>query len=326
MPRGHVGIPARETVTLSKSSILAELQAVDRDPEATARVLAMEIDFRFRVDTFLDGLPLVSARFERFKTSPYVLLLHSALNNYTRVSQIEHDILPAKLFSSMETSAGKMIEQVTFPIYGWSSVPSRMHTPYSAIDGKRLAGPTLHVATLKSGPACLNDEMAENFADAILSYAPTWAAEHGVSTVDFSYGVLYGTKLGSNKKDWHILRNLLDKVGPLAFSESPLGSWTATFVHDGVTITATVRIGIDWWNFLGSSAGIQTAAVEVWLALIRASIAAGAPDSASHAYLISDLGDIISGVPTDFNVSLLQSGQLPWLFLVARHFADELVP
>lgn len=298
---------------------------VDANKEARDRVMSMEVDFRSRVKTAIEALPLANAKFDRFKTSPYVLLLHSALNGYSRISQVEHDILPAKLFSSMETSTGKMIELVTLPVYGWETVPSQMHSAYSALDGKHDGRMVLNVATLKSGPACLNDEMAENFADAILSHVSQWATDAGVSRVDFTYGVLYGTPSLSNKKDWHILRNLEEKAGKSCFSSSPQGSWTASFVYKSIEVTATVRIGLDWWSYLGKTIGVETAGVEVWTALIRACIAVGIADPIDHAYVIKDLGSIVQGVPEDFTVSLLQAGQLPWLFFVARHFCDVLV-
>src|SRR5690606_5919172 len=211
MARGHAWIPARSPRSLSKSNLLKDLLEVDKDPAARNRVLELETAFRIRIEGGIGALPLASAKFERFKTSPYVLLMHSMLNGYSSIRQIEHDILPAKLFSSMETSAGKMIEDVTLPVYGWETVPSTMHSAYSALDGRKRAGDVLTVATLKSGPACLNDEMAENFADAILLHAPQWANDYRASVVEFSYGVLYGTPNQSNKKDWHILRNLWDK-------------------------------------------------------------------------------------------------------------------
>ena len=250
--------------------------------------------------------------------------MQALLNGYTKISEIEHDILPAKLFSSMETSAGKMIEEVALPIYGWETVPSTMHTPYSALDGRKVSGDVLTVATLKSGPACLNDEMAENFADAILAYAPYWAKEHGTSVVEFTYGVLYGTPSLSNKKDWHILRNLWDKVEGKDFIETPEGRWGTSFVHQGVEVRANIRIGTDWWTYLG---GNPKTNIELWVAMIRACIAVGPADDMDHPYVIRDLGEIVSTrqIAAGFNVSLLQQSQLQWFFFMARHFADALV-
>lgn len=322
MPRGHAGLPQSAARVLSKAQLLRDLQLIDVDPVARARVLALENDFTPRIEMAIKSLPLADATFNRFRTSPYVLLMQSAMHGYSTVAQIEHDILPAKLFSSMETSTGKMIELATLPHYGWTDVPSRMTTAYSAIDGKKVTGDVLTIATLKSGPVCLNDEMAENFADTIINHARTWASDAGATRVEFTYGVLYGTRKLSNKKDWHILRNLYDKLGRGSFSVSPYGRWDATFDLDGLEVEATIRIGTDWWTYLGGS---DRTALEVWTALIRACVTAGAPDPPTHPYVIRDLGSIVSGVPPTYNVSLLQGAQLQWLFFVARHFADTLI-
>jgi hypothetical protein len=89
-----------------------------------------------------------------------VLLFYSLHHGLRHIHQIEEAILPAKLFSSMETSAGRMVETIVLPVYDWEIVPSEMHSVNSALDGKRLLGDELRLATLKSGPRCLNDEMS----------------------------------------------------------------------------------------------------------------------------------------------------------------------
>ena len=307
---------------MSRASLLGQLQAIDGQESCRARVLAMENAFRHKVDDHVASLPLRDALFEKFNTSPFVLLIHARQRHYTRVSELEADILPAKQFSSMETSAGRMVEEVVLPAYGWQRVESEMHTSNSAIDGRKIEREVVRLATLKSGPRCLNDEMSENFADGILSHYQTWAAEARVRRVDFTYGVLYGTRRQSNKKDWHILRNIRDK-NPRGLTVSPDGRWDCAFQGSGVEVTVSVRIGLDWWAHLGG----VTCFVEVMCALIRACISPGASDQADHAYAISDLGTIVSqsAVHEDFNVSLLQRSQLPWLFLMARHYCEELV-
>lgn len=286
----------------------------------------METDFRTRIQTHVASLPTNDARFEKFSTSPYVLLIYSLRHGYSKVSEIEGDILPAKVFSSMETSAGRMIEAVVLPVYGWECVASEMHTANSALDGLRLTPDVACVATLKSGPRCLNDEMAENFADAVVANAASWAAEANASRVEFTYGVLYGTKRLSNKKDWHILRNLREKVersGGTVLT-SPVDRWDCAVLLDGIEISATVRIGMEWWHYLGGSS--QTA-VEVWTSLIRACVLPGEADPAEHKYVIQDLSQIVSlaSVPDEYNVGLLQRSQLSWLFFIARHFCDAIV-
>lgn len=325
MPRGHPGLPETSSTIISKGSLLRRLKDVDDDSGARGRVLEMEIDFRERIENALRRLPIANSKFDDFRTSPFVLLQYAKLRDYTHVKQIEGDIPIAKLFSSMETSSGRMIEEVALPIYRWQTVASQMHTEYSAIDGKFVDGNVLRLATLKSGPRCLNDEMAENFADQIISHAPIWAENDGVSEIDFTYGVLYGTYKQSNKKDWHILRNIYEKLDGNPIEQSPYGNWSTTFRHKGVKVSATVRIGTSWWDFLGSTIGAPHADIEIWTSLIRACIAVDATEAKDAPYLISDMSTIASGVPDDYNVSLLQSGQLPWLFLIARHFCENLV-
>lgn len=325
MARGHTGLPIPLAVRFSKRHLLQQLQQVDTSAEAKARVLKLESAFRQKIETHTASLPLGDAQFRKFNTSPFVLLIHAAHRRYSLVEQIEADILPAKQFSSMETSAGRMVEEVALPIYGWECVLSGMHSSNSALDGRLPGSDPLRVATLKSGPRCLNDEMSENFADAVINHAPAWAAEAGARAIDFTYGVLYGTPRQSNKKDWHILRNLKEKVSKLKRGKvlaSPEGRWDCACQVAGVQVNAAVRIGQDWWQHLGG----PTCLIEVMAALIRGCVTPAPIPRTKHQFTIRDLTDIVSleGVPQDFNVGLIQRSQLPWLFLIASHFCDEI--
>lgn len=322
MARGHAGLPRAERRGFKKSELLAALRAVDADASCTARVLEIENEFRRRVQMHVESLPAEDAKFEKFHTSPFVLMIHCMKRGYSRISQIESDILPAKQFSSMETSAGRMVEAVALPAYGWEVVLSGMHSANSALDGKQLAGDTLRLATLKSGPRCLNDEMSENLADSIVSHSRAWATEAGVRKIDFTYGVLYGTPQGSNKKDWHILRNVAQKAPARSMTVSADGRWDCAFTRDGIEVKVAVRIGSDWWAHLAGGRCLT----EICAAMIRACVRPGDADPATQTYAISDLAQIVSttGVPADFNVSVLQRSQLAWLFFLARHFCDAL--
>jgi len=321
MARRRNGLPRPTERRLSKASLLQQLVAVDRSDESRQRVLAMENQFRRKIDSHITSLPEGDARFQKFNTSPYVLLIHARNKNYTKISEIERDILPAKQFSSMETSAGRMVEEVALPVYGWECVASEMHSRNSALDGRKIETDLLRLATLKSGPRCLNDEMSENFADAILNHYKTWSSETNRRRLDFTYGVLYGTPKTSNKKDWHILRNIREKHAG-AITIDPSERWNCAFQENGISVDVTVRIGIDWWAHLGGA----NCFIEVFSALIRACITPGTSDPSTHQYIIADLNDIVSTatISYDYNVSLLQRSQLPWLFMIARHFCDEL--
>lgn len=323
MPKRNPHLPSPELIVFNKRSVLDEVKSIELDTSKTSRVLDYELAIRQRVVAHLEALPGSTAPFDKFNTSPYVLLMQAARRKYQSVSEIEKDIIPAKLFSSMETSAGRLIEEISLPIYGWEKVHSQMHTSNSALDGKRLDGDVLRLVTLKSGPRCLNDEMSENFADQIIENAGNWAREHRLHKIDFSYGVLYGTQKKSNKKDWHILRNLYEKIGAENFEVSPKNKWHCSFRIDGVEVSVTIRIGADWWAHLSNGTGL----LETAIAMIRACVVPGSCDETCDSYEIEDMMEIVEvkGLLDGYNSALLQRSQIPWLFFFLRHFCDRIV-
>lgn len=320
----HSGLPKAQSKCLLKSLLLDELKTVDNSRTSKDRVLKMELEFRSRIRQHVESLPTNNAPFSAFKTSPFVLMFYALHHGYSRIHQIEEAILPAKVFSSMETSAGRMVETVVLPHYGWQVVPSGMHTANSALDGKKLVGDILYLATLKSGPRCLNDEVSENFADAIVNHCETWAADHGVKKIDFTYGVLYGTKKQSNKKDWHILRNIARKLPPGSMIITPDGQWNCEFKRNDVTVRVTIRIGTELWEHIAAN---QLGFMELAVALLRACISPTDNHPENDSFTIPDLKQIISldSVSSDFNVALLQRSQLEWLFFLAYHFCDSIL-
>ena len=283
----------------------------------------MESDFRSRIDTALTRLPIADSPLSKFPTNPYVLLFHAKKQGYSHVSEVERDLVPAKVFSSLETSAGKMVEQVVLPVYGWEIVESHMHSLYSVLDGSRCDPGQFKGATLKSGPKTLNDTMAREIGTDIERCAPKWALEKGVRRVAVTYGTLYGTKKQSNKKDWHILRNI-DEVRPerSILREPHIGRWGIRYDIDGVDISVRVRVGLEWWTYLGD----ELTWMEVGCALIRACIEpTNAPAPRDH--VIAEVGrilDLSAVISPGFNVSVLQRSQLEWLLFLAYHFTDVL--
>ncbi len=322
MARWNPGLPRPPKQAFNKSKLLEALVAVDADASSNARVLSLENKFLQRIQTHVESLPARDAKFKKFTTNPFVLMIHCMNKGFSRVSQLEIDILPGKQFSSIETSAGRMVEEVTLSAYGWEAVPSEMHSANSTLDGKRLDGDTLRVVTLKSGPRCLNDTMTENFAKSIIDHHGAWAEEAHVRKIDFTYGVLYGTPCLSNKKDWHILRKISEKMPSGTMTVAPDGRWDCAFSQNGIDVKVTVRIGSDWWTYLGG----ERCLTELCAAMIRACVRPGEADPANQMYAISDLAQIVSTamVPANFNVAILQRTQIPWLFFLARHFCDVL--
>ena len=322
----HRHLPKPKPQVLRKQDLLNHLVAVDNSKPAWARISRMEVEFRRRIANMSTRLPSSSSQFDKFNTNPYVLLMFAAERQYSDVSQLEPELAASKIFSSLETAAGRMVEEVTLPIYGWVIPASGMHSAFSAIDGMQIRRPVGRFATLKSGPRCLNDPTSENLAIAVLDHARTWAQQTQVQKVEFTYGALYGTPKKSNKKDWHILKNIVAKApNPLygvTVLRAPVQSWSCRIDHNGIPVESTVRIGLDWWNHLGG----PDCALEVWIAMIRACIAPAPYPPLTAQHVIPDIAKIVStaAVPNGYNVRILQQSQLPWLFFVARHFCDDL--
>ena len=167
--------------------------------------------------------------------------------------------------------------------------------------------------------------MSKDIADDILTNCGAWASLASATRIDFTYGVLYGTPVQSNKKDWHILRNIaerLPRTGTLVVD--PTNQWHCEFSLANVNIDVTIRMGVELYNYI---AGDNKAFMEICVALIRACIAPSSTQPADFTFTIVDLPDVISldVVPPEYNVSLLQRSQIEWLFFVARHFCDELL-
>jgi len=322
MAKGHPDLPRPQALVFNKKNIFRRLVKLDKNKSATKRILKLETGFRNKITTHLAALPTKNSNLKKFNTSPYVLLIHSFKNKYTKLSEIESDILPAKEFSSMETSAGRMIEEVALPIYGWKTVPSAMHTANSALDGLRKVGTTIKLVTLKSGPRCLNDEMSENFADAILNNAENWAKTNSANHIEFTYGVLYGTRKQSNKKDWHILRNLTDKLSAKKFTILPKRIWNCSFKLKKIKVDVNIRIGYDWWSYLRN----ENTLLEIAVALIRATIAPSTIATKKTQYMIGDLDTIcsIDNLDPKYNIALLQRSQFEWVLLFLYHFCDSI--
>lgn len=320
---GHPDLPRPAPLLLDKAHIFERLQALDQDPSATRRILRLEQEFQTRIGAHLTRLPVGTAKFQEFNTNPFVLMFYSKQQQYGQVAQIERDLVRAKAFSSMETSAGRMIQEVVLPIYGWRDVASAMQSHESLLDGEMAtqAPGTFVGATLKSGPRTLNDHMSMDIANDLVRLAPSWAVSHGVQNVDFTYGVLYGTKKQSNKKDWHVLRNVDRQRPPSSVVlQSHERSWGIVYQDGPLTVSATVRVGIEWWDFLGGA----DAWLEVCCALIRACVVPAAIPQGAPTYSISDLHSVLdmSALPAGYNVAILQRSQLEWILFLARHLAD----
>ena len=323
------GLPRPKALNLSKGELLKSLAALDESVEAQKRVKQMEDDFRKRIATHLTSLSNVAQKpFRDYNTNPFVLLFYSSQQKFTRVDEIECVLVPAKVFSSMETSAGRMVERVVLPPYGWDCVDSGMHTTDSVVDGSKLDGDTLRIVTLKSGPRCINDSMTGDIARELVDNAPAWAKKAKVKKVEFTVGVLYGTRKKSNKKDWHILRRACEIVTERAnrstsVMETPADKWQCRLKIKGVEVTARVELGESLWSLVGSG---HDAFTELLCAAVRSCIDPSNSPKKNVKFQIPDLGKIIelTAAQKKTNFTVLQKSQVEWFLLMAAHFAEGL--
>jgi len=321
------GLPISPKIELSKTELLAALGRIDNDLKAQARVKAMENDFRHRIDIHLSALAS-SKLFRDYNTNPFVLLFYSSQKKLTNVKEIEEAIVPAKVFSSMETSAGRMVERVVLSHYGWQCIDSAMHTTESVVDGRKIENGLLRLVTLKSGPLCINDSMTHSISSELVTYVAKWAKASSVKNVEFTVGVLYGIPKKSNKKDWHILRRACDAVERLGRTarvvELPNGLWHCRFKIGNVNVKAQVCIGKSLWELIG---GNHDAYTELLCAAIRSCVDPTSKVANLRPFDIPDLGEIIALTPSQskLNFTILQKSQIEWFLLLSAHFSETLV-
>ena len=327
MAKRTKGLPKPSAIEQSKSELLAGLVKIDNSIAAQQRIKKMEDDFRHRIEIHLQSLDGASRAFRKYNTNPFVLLFYSSQKKLRRIKEIEDAIVPAKVFSSMETSAGRMVERVVLSHYGWQCVDSAMHTTESVVDGRKLDGDTLRLITLKSGPRCINDSMTDSISSELVKHVADWAKASAVKKVEFTIGVLYGTPKKSNKKDWHTLRKACLAVKKLGtrgkILEMPNDKWDCRFKIGAVDIVARVRIGKSLWDMVG---GKKDAYTELLCAMIRASIEPTNSKRSSTGYEIQDIADIVSLTPEQKkqNFTVLQKSQVEWFLLMSAHFCEHL--
>lgn len=321
-------MPKAQPIILSKRWVLGALRAVDRERDRRERVLALERSFRRWLEEAQFVLPDESIDLQRLAgtINPFVLLAHAKVESLTAVSDLESHLRLAKQFSSIETSIGKMLEEVTVPEYGWHRSTSGAQSEESIIDAELLEGDTLYATTIKSGPRTLNDDISKRLGNSIATDAPLWGHRRGVRQVEVTYATLYGTFKQSNKKDWRVLLAAYELLRDLALQDrdtrilsEPKQRTRFAFERDGVRVCVRLRNGMKWWSFLGRS-GLTF--LEVGAALIRAAI----PPNPSTRHPRGESLRRMLDIPENYNIALLQRNQLEWALLFSGLFADRFEP
>lgn len=262
-------------------------------------------------------------------TNPFVLAAYAKLYGVQNLKQVDDIVAAAKVFSSIETAAGRVVEDVIPPFYGWQQIDSPGHTLLSEIDSARVVGDTVELVALKSGPMCINDSMVSQIANAVGTHWREWSDHWRVNKVRYIVGMNYSTAKSSNKKDWHIVRLAGEHAmaqGATVMSSCifeqgrrPLANSFFEAVSGPKSLRVETMQGRALWAHIG---GFDDAFLEICWAMARCMNALAVPIG-SH-FTTGEMAEIIE-FASRLLVPEVSVAEKQWLTLFARHFVDELL-
>lgn len=261
-------------------------------------------------------------------TNPYVLAAYAELFDVQDLKQVDDIVAAAKVFSSIETAAGRVVEDVIPPFYGWAQIDSPGHTVLSEIDSARVVDDTVELVALKSGPMCINDSMVSQIANAISTNWVEWSNHWNVDKVRYIVGMNYSTAKNSNKKDWHIVRLAEEKTitGGLTIANSctradgwrPIASSYFNGTMDGKSLRVETLQGRELWAHI---AGADDAFLQVCWAMARCLNSQAVP--AGTNFSTGEMREIVEFAGR-IDAPSVSEAEKQWLVLFARHFVDDL--
>ena len=102
---------------------------IDRINEAENKEIIhnLSLNLRARMKRINARQPAIDGK----STNPFVLSAYSVLYGVKNLNQIDTIIAAAKIFSSIETAAGRVVEDVVPNVFGWEQVQTEGHTVLS---------------------------------------------------------------------------------------------------------------------------------------------------------------------------------------------------
>lgn len=331
MPQRYDFTIISDEVRTSVADMQSFLQKYDADTGSQTRVKDLAAKFANRFDAINVNTPKIDGK----STNPFVLSAFARTQSIAKVAELDQLIAAAKMFSSLETALGRVVEDVVPSSYGWSQVHSPGHSVLSEIDSAKvdLLTSTVKLAALKSGPSCINDSMVSQIANAIATNWEAWADKWNVENVHYIVGMNYSTGKNSNKKDWHIVRLAEEKVAAKGANvsqscirqiqvrgKSKPQALTNFIASNGQkNLTVEVRQGKGFWTAVG---GIRTDTFfEVCAAL---SLALTNLDSSPVPVNPTTGGlDEVVRRAEGLSSQAMSDGELQWFALFVRHFVDS---
>jgi len=292
--------------------------------ERFARISNLEQALEARMRQINARTPAIDGK----STNPFVLAAYAHLFDVQHLKQVDDIVAAAKVFSSIETAAGRVVEDVIPPFYGWEQIDSPGHTVLSEIDSARVAEGTAELVALKSGPMCINDSMVSQIANAVANHWVEWSGHWEVDRVRYIVGMNYSTARSSNKKDWHIVRLAEQRAiehGATILNSCTTAQGNRPLAHpffeaelDGKHLRVETMQGRALWAHIG---GGDDAFLEICWAMAKCLNALAVP--VGSEFTTGEMAEII-----DFAGRLdaegISDAEKQWLILFARHFVDEL--
>ncbi|WP_159642256.1 hypothetical protein [Sphingorhabdus sp. 109] len=261
-------------------------------------------------------------------TNPFVLAAYAHLFDVHNLKQVDDIVAAAKVFSSIETAAGRVVEDVIPPFYDWTQIDSPGHTVLSEIDSARVVGDTVELVALKSGPMCINDSMVSQIANAVASHWVEWSDHWEVDTVRYIVGMNYSTAKNSNKKDWHIVRLAQERLEQQGINitsscsvkqgKRPLAVPYFEAEENGKTLRVETLQGRALWAHIG---GGDDTFLEICWAMAKCLKALPVPIASQ--FTTGEMKDIVEFADR-IDVPDISEAEKQWLVLFARHFVDKL--
>lgn len=261
-------------------------------------------------------------------TNPFVLAAYAHLFDIRSLKQVDEIVSAAKVFSSIETAAGRVVEDVIPPFFGWRQIDSPGHTPLSEIDSARTVGATAELAALKSGPMCINDSMVAQISNAISMHWEHWCDHWQVEGIRYIVGMNYSTARNSNKKDWHIVRLAEERVAAagatitsscVALQQGrPIAQPFFEAEKNGRTLRVETMQGRAFWSHIGDS---DRAFLEICWAMARCMHTLAVPVGTN--FTTGQMSEIVHFADS-LDVPEVSDAEKQWLVMFARHFVDEL--
>lgn len=249
-----------------------------------------------------------------YRTNPYVLMTSANVMGLTDPRRFADFLFNNKLYMGLETSFGKAIEAAfvgPYPLHRqadhhWIDPPEklaeaaalsglssqqkamrRVASVWREVDKSCVVQGRRYMASIKSGPNCINDSQVQATTQAIADNHRTWMDSTrktyaDVKDLDIVIGITYGTDSTTNNKENQILAKLLEK----GFVEEDRRRKPGVLIDKRTRRDRVYRyVGKDFWAFIGNAVAPRSTAfvfLEVLLALSK-----GLADSMAAADLES---------------------------------------